>query len=196
MKPLQKETDFTNWKRRIYKQLETFDLWKYIESTVPIPISQENEDQDDFAESFRTYKIKKSQTMYLLENTIHNDVFSTLWSHSYNLKNRNPKILIDTLSEILTKTTTCSIQTIKQKFFTLNINKFDNFRYYLNQTTYLKKRANNVNLNIIDKLIQIILLEKIQKTYIQLYFNLTYESQTTDYITIFKTFQSFANNKV
>ena len=91
--------------------------------------------------------------MYLLENAIYNDVFSILQNYGYNLKNRDPKVLIDTLSKILTKTTTCFIQTIRQELFALNAGKFDNLRYYLNRTTYLRKRVNNVSLNIINKFI-------------------------------------------
>ncbi len=107
MKPLQEETDFANWEKRICGQLEAFDLWKYIDGTKITPTP--GEDQGDFAKAFRTYKIEKSQAMHLLENAIVEDVFSTLRNHSYNLKNRNPKVLIDYLIKILTKTTTCSI---------------------------------------------------------------------------------------
>ncbi len=74
---------------------------------------QEDEDQDDFAESLRTYKIEKSQAIYLLKNVIYNDVFSTLRNHSNNLKNRDPKVLMDILSKVLTKTTTCFVQIIR-----------------------------------------------------------------------------------
>jgi len=46
--------------------------------------------------------------MPLLENAITEDVFST---HSYNLiKNSDPKVLVDTHNEILTKATTGSVQ--------------------------------------------------------------------------------------
>ncbi len=102
-----------------------------------MPILQKDEDQDDFVKSLRIYKMKKNQTIYLLENAIYNNVFSTLRNYNYNLKNRNPKILIDTLFEVLIKTTTYSIQTIKQELFALDRNKFDSLRHYLNRTIYL-----------------------------------------------------------
>ena len=54
-----------------------------------------------------------NKTMHLLENAIYNDVFSTLRSHNYNLTNSNPKVLIDILTEVLTKTTTGSVQSIE-----------------------------------------------------------------------------------
>ena len=78
MRPLQGEADFTNWERRICRQLEAFDLWKYIEGIVLVPTPQEDEDQDNFVESLRIYKMEKNQAIHLLENAIYNDVFSTL----------------------------------------------------------------------------------------------------------------------
>ena len=116
-------------------------------------ISQENKDQNDFVENLRIYKMEKSQTMHLLENAIYNDVFLTLQSHSYNLKNCDPKVLMDILSKVFTKITTCSIQIIGQELFVLNASKFDSLRYYLNRAMYLKERVNNIDLDIIDKFI-------------------------------------------
>ncbi len=89
----------------------------------------------------------------MLENVIYNDVFSILQSYSYDLKNRDPKVLMDILFKVFTKTTICSIQTIGQELFALDINKFDNLRHYLNRAIYLRKRVNNAGLNIMNKLI-------------------------------------------
>jgi len=136
-----------------------------------------------------------NKIIHLLENAIHNDIFSTLHNHNYNLTNSNPKVLIDTLIEVLIKATTGSVQSIEQELFAINTESFNNLRHYLNRTTYLKERLGNTNTEISDKLIQIILLGRIQKSHIQLYFNLTYGGNKPDYVTIFKTLQSFANDK-
>jgi len=44
MKPFQREADFTNWEKYICRQLEAFDLWKYVEGIVLISILQKDED--------------------------------------------------------------------------------------------------------------------------------------------------------
>ncbi len=65
--------------------------------------------QDDFADRQKVYTMKQSQAIYLFENIIIDNVFATLRGYSYNIENRNLKILMDFLIIILTKATTGSI---------------------------------------------------------------------------------------
>ncbi len=71
MKFLQGETDFMNWEKYIYRQLETFDLWKYVEGTVLMSTLQEDEDQDDFVKSFQIYKMKFDSLRYYLNRAMY-----------------------------------------------------------------------------------------------------------------------------
>ena len=74
------------------------------------------------------HDMERSQAMHLLENFIH-DVFTTLRSHGYDLQNRDPKVLMDTLSTVLTKATTGSVLSMGAELFnTLDAEKFDPLR--------------------------------------------------------------------
>ncbi len=91
--------------------------------------------------------------MYLFENMIYNEAFETLRSYGYDLENRDPKTLMDTLFEVFTKTTTGSVQSIRAKLFTFDTDKFDSLRYYFNRTTFLRERVNNAGIGVTDKTI-------------------------------------------
>jgi hypothetical protein len=134
VKPLRGESDFASWKRRIRGQLEAFDLWQYAEGTVPAPTLRENENQDDFVERQREHRMERGQTMHLIENAIHDEAFETLRSYGYDLENRDPKTLIDTLSEVFIKTTTGSVQSMGAELFTLDADNFDITRPARNAT--------------------------------------------------------------
>ncbi len=122
--------------------------------------------------------------MYILENVIYKDIFDIFCNHNYNDENSNPKILINTLTKILTKNISSSIQSIKKELFTIKAEDFDSLKTYFNYTTYLQQRLNKANTTISDKFIQIILLGNVKKSYIQLYFNLIYNGYKSNYITI------------
>ncbi len=133
VKPLQGESDFLTWKRRICGQLEAFNLWRFVQGVVPEPTLGEGEGQDDFTDRREAHIIKRCQAMHLLENTISDHVFATLRSHGYNLDNRNSKILIDTLTIVLTKSTIGFVQFIGRELFTIDAMTFDFLRAYVNR---------------------------------------------------------------
>ena len=195
VKPLQGESDFVNWQRRIRRQLQAFDLWEYVEEDKPTPVPGEDEDQEDFSQRLKEHKKERNQAMHLLENAIHDDVFDTLRSHGYDLLNSDPKVLMDTLNTVLTKATTGSIQSMGQELFSLDADKFDSLRHYLNRATYLRERVNNAGMGITDKAMQTILFGGVQKSYPQLYFNLTYGGHAPDYVTVLQTLQALANDE-
>src|SRR6266566_8073641 len=151
--------------------------------------------QGEFQDRLKHYNRKLNKAIHVLENIIYKDIFDTFYNHSYNDENLDLKILIDTLTEVFTKNITRSIQSMKKELFTINAEDFDNLRAYLNRTIYLQQKLNRIDITISDKLIQIILLGKIKKLYIQLYFNLIYNGHAPDYITVLQTFQSLANDE-
>jgi len=117
-----------------------------------------DEKQNTFIEYCKVYSIELNKTIHLLKNAIYDNIFSTFRNYSYNFINSNPKVLIDTLTSVLTRTTTRSVQPIKVELFNINAESFDFLRTYLNRAIYLYKRINNTNLEITENAIQIILL--------------------------------------
>jgi len=97
--------------------------------------------------------MKLNKTIYLLENAIYDDVFSIFRSYSYNFINSNPKILMDILTSVLTRTTTGSVQAIRTKLFNIDTESFDFLRIYFNRVTYLYEKINNASLKIIKNAI-------------------------------------------
>ncbi len=88
--------------------------------------------------------------MHLFENAIIDDVFAILRGYSYNLENRDSKVFMDTLTKVLTKATTGSIQSIGRKLFTIDAETFDSLRAYFNCAMYLCERVNNAGVGITD----------------------------------------------
>ncbi len=98
----------------------------------------------------------EAKAVHLLENAIPDDAFDTLRSHCYDLENRDPNIPMDTLTEVLAKTTMGSVQGMGAELSTLDAEKFDSFRHYLNQATFLQERVNNAVVGVTDKAMHII----------------------------------------
>ena len=93
--------------------METFELCGYVEGILPALTPRNNENQNGPVERQQEYRVERGQAMHLFENTVYNEAFEIWRSYGYDLENRNPNILTDTLSEVFIKTITNSNKGIK-----------------------------------------------------------------------------------
>ena len=84
-----------------------------------------DEIQGEFQDRLKHYNREFNKVMHILKNAIHEDIFDMFRSHGYNNKNSDPKVLVNILTEVLTKNTTESIQSIEEELFTMNAEGFD-----------------------------------------------------------------------
>ncbi len=76
--------------------------------------------------------------MHVLENAIYEDIFDTFCSYGYDDENSDPKVLVDTLTEVFIKNTIGFIQSMGEELFTMNVEGFDSLRAYFNRVIYLR----------------------------------------------------------
>ncbi len=128
------------WKRRITRQLKGLGYWEYVDSSVTTPVFVEMGDkiQNEFQDRLKHYNRELNKVIYILENTIYEDIFDIFRSYSYDNENSDPKVLVDILIEVFTKNTIGSIQSMKKELFTMNTEDFDNLQVYLNCIIYLQ----------------------------------------------------------
>jgi len=97
-----------------------------------------NKTQGEFQDRLKYYNREFNKAIYVLENAIYEDIFDIFCSYSYNDENSDPKVLVDILTEIFTKNTTGSIQSIGKELFTMNTEGFDSLQTYFNRIIYLQ----------------------------------------------------------
>ena len=119
--------------------MKDFGYWEYVDGNIITSVFIEKGDkiQSEFQDRLKHYNREFNKTIYVLENTIYKDIFDMFCNYNYNDKNLDLKILIDILTEILTKNTTKSIQSIGEELFTMNAENFDSLQIYFNCITYL-----------------------------------------------------------
>jgi|SRR6266699_2667152 len=94
--------------------------------------------QSEFQDRLKHYNRELNKVIYVLKNAIYKDIFDMLCSYGYNDENSDPKVLINTLTEVFTKNTIGSIQSMGKELFTMNAEGFDSLQIYFNRAIYLR----------------------------------------------------------
>jgi hypothetical protein len=129
-----------------------------------MPTLMDNEDKVDFQKRLKFWKDLKIRTFIIIDSNAYS-VIKILKNHSYNMNNKDPKVLYDAIYRILTKTSIDSITTFIRELINININKFELLQRYLDYILFIDNKLIKSDIKMPKELISIVLLKGIEKSY-------------------------------
>ena len=86
-------------------------------------------------------------------------------NHSYNIDNKDPKVLYEAVYRTLIKMSSNSVTTFIRKLINIDINKFESLQKYLDRVLFIDDKLTRSNIKMPKELISTILLKDMKKLY-------------------------------